>query len=72
MRNKTEKQQEKAIQLVSNLLSGDNAKHLLDNLTDMYIVYNQSNQADSTEERRSKSGTFLILTDFLGGLNTLK
>ena len=57
---------------LKDLLSDDSPKHLLSNLTDMYIAYNQSDHADCQDDRTSKSGTFLYLTHFLGTLSSIK
>ena len=57
--------------LVDTLLSCDDPKHLLSNLTDMYVAYNTSDFSDYQEERQSKSYTYLSLVAFLGGLKSL-
>lgn len=63
---------EQILKLTRTLLSYDQPKHLLSNFTDMYVAWNQSDHADCQSDRNSKSGTFLCILDFLGGLNQIK
>ena len=64
--------QEAQLQLLKQLQQQDTPKHLISNLTDIFVGYNGSEFSDCMTERQSKSNTFVVLLEFLGGLANLK
>lgn len=63
--------QEAQLQLLKQLQQQDTPKHLISNLTDIFVGYNGSEYSDCMTERQSKSNTFMVLLEFLGGLANL-
>lgn len=73
MTNETEQnKKDQFAELCQSLISNDSPKHLLADVTEMYVAYNNSDFADSKAEREGKSCTYMILLDFLGSLSQIK
>lgn len=57
--------------LVKDLLSKDDAKHLLIDFTQMYAGYLKVTDANYQEDRISKVNTYLIVSEFFEGLTKI-